>query len=149
MFCIPENDAASPIPLTSVLVTPGPCAVIRAHAEASRTVMLTYCGLPFHMHPAVPTGVGETALPSTCAASSTVNSLHGSAALAGRGSATISPNDTSIAQRHSADFTGTSLALEDSSIAQQPAGRATRKRPRTAPLCILTPASLSPPAPRW
>src|SRR5579863_2797151 len=84
--------------------------MVRAQAEASRSAMLTPCGLPFHMQPVVPTGMGEAELPSTWAISSTVNSLHGSAALTIRGSVATSPNATSTPHRCADTFTLNLLA---------------------------------------
>lgn len=92
--------AASPSPLTSVLVMPGTGIVIRAQAVAGRTTMLTRCELPTHRQPVVPSGVGgATEAPSTWPISVTVKSLHGSAAITARGNVDNSPNAASAPHR--------------------------------------------------
>src|SRR5579862_5707490 len=123
LFCMPENDAASPIPLTSVLVIPGPDMVIRAHADASRSTMLTPCGLPFHMQPVVPSGMGETELPSAWAISWTVNRLQGSAAFAAAGRAANSPHAKNALQRRADEFTVNLLRVTDFSIEEDASGQ--------------------------
>src|ERR1700683_1538049 len=118
LFCMPENDAASPIPLTSVLVIPGPDIVIRAQADASRSTILTPCGLPFHMQPVVPSGIGETGLPSAWAISCTVNRLQGSAAFATVGRAANSPYPRNDPQRRPDEFMVNLPRVTDFSIAE-------------------------------
>lgn len=110
IFCMPEKDAASPIPLTSVLVMPWMGIVMRAQDDAGRITMFMLCGVPFHQQPVVPTAEDETELPRTWAISCVVTSWQGSAALAGRCGVNKKTDAATMVKSRTDSFMGTSLA---------------------------------------